>query len=46
MSQVQKMQIGRFEVRKRLGAGLQGKVYLGWDPGLEREVARAGRITF
>ncbi len=39
MSQVQKMQIGRFEVRKRLGAGLQGKVYLGWDPGLEREVA-------
>ncbi len=33
------MQIGRFEVRNRLGAGSQGKVYLGWDPGLEREVA-------
>lgn len=33
------MQIGRFEVRRRLGGGMQGKVYLGWDPNLEREVA-------
>lgn len=39
MNQVRKMQIGRFEVRKRLGGGMQGKVYLGWDPNLEREVA-------
>jgi len=31
--------LGRFEVKKRLGEGLQGKVYLGWDPGLQREVA-------
>ncbi len=39
MNQARKMQIGRFEVRRRLGGGMQGKVYLGWDPNLEREVA-------
>ncbi len=31
--------IGRFEVLARLGRGLQGKVYLGWDPRLQRKVA-------
>lgn len=31
--------IGRFEVHKRLGEGFQGKVYLGWDPELRRQVA-------
>lgn len=31
--------IDRFEVSRLLGKGLQGKVYLGWDPDLERQVA-------
>ncbi len=31
--------IGRFELIQRLGGGLQGKVYLGWDPMLQRKVA-------
>lgn len=34
-----KTKIGRFEVSRRLGEGFQGKVYLGWDPDLERQVA-------
>ncbi len=39
MNQASSTMIGRFEVSKRLGEGLQGKVYLGWDPSLERQVA-------
>jgi serine/threonine protein kinase len=39
MNQANNTRIGRFEVTKRLGEGLQGKVYLGWDPNLERQVA-------
>jgi len=39
MNQASNTKIGRFEVSKRLGQGLQGKVYLGWDPNLERKVA-------
>lgn len=39
MNQTSNTMIGRFEVTKRLGEGLQGKVYLGWDPNLERQVA-------
>ena len=39
MNQTSSAMIGRFEVSKRLGVGLQGKVYLGWDPDLERKVA-------
>ena len=31
--------LGRYELRKVLGRGSQGKVYLGYDPELEREVA-------
>src|SRR5262245_24024251 len=31
--------IGRFEVRKRLGAGAFGTVYLAYDPQLQRELA-------
>jgi eukaryotic-like serine/threonine-protein kinase len=39
MSQTNNAMIGRFEVSKRLGEGMQGKVYLGWDPDLGRNVA-------
>ena len=39
MNQTTSPKIGRFEISKRLGDGLQGKVYLGWDPNLERRVA-------
>jgi eukaryotic-like serine/threonine-protein kinase len=39
MNQASRNMINRFEVSKRLGEGLQGKVYLGWDPSLERQVA-------
>lgn len=39
MNQPGSAKIGRFEVSKRLGEGVQGKVYLGWDPNLERQVA-------
>src|SRR5262249_30052695 len=31
--------VGRFVIRKRLGAGAFGTVYLAYDPQLEREVA-------
>ncbi|NKB38771.1 MAG: protein kinase [Gammaproteobacteria bacterium] len=31
--------LGRFEVQKRLGQGFQGRVYLGLDPVLQRQVA-------
>ena len=31
--------LNRFRITKRLGEGMQGKVYLGWDPELERNVA-------
>ena len=39
MKQSTKAIIGRFEVTKCLGTGMQGKVYLGKDPILERQVA-------
>jgi eukaryotic-like serine/threonine-protein kinase len=39
MNQANSAMIGRFEVTKRLGEGMQGKVYLGWDPDLGRQVA-------
>lgn len=39
MNQAANTKIGRFEVSKRLGEGFQGKVYLGWDPELQRKVA-------
>ncbi|WP_162932303.1 serine/threonine protein kinase [Solimonas sp. K1W22B-7] len=31
--------IGKFEVRRLLGQGAQSRVYLAWDPDLQREVA-------
>lgn len=39
MNQVTSTTIARFDVSKHLGEGMQGKVYLGWDPDLERQVA-------
>lgn len=39
MSQTTNKTLNRFKIKKRLGEGLQGKVYLGWDPELERNVA-------
>jgi serine/threonine protein kinase len=38
-SQTSNKTLGRFQVKKRLGEGMQGKVYLGWDLELERHVA-------
>src|SRR5688572_11792097 len=32
-------QIGRYEIRKNIGEGGMGKVYLAYDPFLDREVA-------
>ncbi|MEN0063478.1 MAG: serine/threonine-protein kinase [Myxococcota bacterium] len=41
------VRVGRYEVRRWLGAGASGVVYAAWDPNLEREIAlkvlRAGR---
>ena len=39
MTQSASAKIGRFEVQSRIGGGMQGQVYLGWDPDLERKVA-------
>lgn len=39
MTRQKKISIGRFEVLRRLGQGLQGRVYLATDPVLERRVA-------
>ena len=39
MTAPSKPKIGRFEVLGKLGGGMQGKVYLGWDPKLQRKVA-------
>ncbi|MBL1141566.1 MAG: HDOD domain-containing protein [Proteobacteria bacterium] len=39
MTQNNNKSIGRFNVGKRLGEGMQGMVFLGWDPSLERNVA-------
>ena len=39
MSEAKKTQLGRFELRKELGRGFHGRVFLAWDPQLEREVA-------
>jgi eukaryotic-like serine/threonine-protein kinase len=39
VTQTTKTTIERFEVTRRLGEGMQGIVYLGWDPDLERNVA-------
>jgi eukaryotic-like serine/threonine-protein kinase len=39
VSQNSQTHIGRFEIKQRLGKGMQGIVYLGWDPKLERHVA-------
>ena len=39
MNQSTKSNIGRFKVTECLGTGMQGKVYLGKDPILERQVA-------
>lgn len=39
MTEPAKNTIARFKISKRLGEGMQGKVYLGWDSELERNVA-------
>ena len=39
MSSAANKTLNRFKITKRLGEGMQGKVYLGWDPELERNVA-------
>ena len=39
MNQSSNKTLSRFKITKRLGEGMQGKVYLGWDPELERNVA-------
>ena len=39
MPQSKSPSLGRFELRSELGRGYHGRVYLAWDPQLEREVA-------
>ncbi|MBI4693024.1 MAG: HDOD domain-containing protein [Gammaproteobacteria bacterium] len=39
MAGSEKPRIGRFEIHALLGSGMQGRVYLGFDPQLERKVA-------
>jgi len=39
MSTTQKPRIGRFELHAELGRGFHGRVYLAWDPQLERNIA-------
>jgi len=39
MSTNQKPRIGRFELHAELGRGFHGRVYLAWDPQLERKIA-------
>ena len=39
MSQTPIGKLGKYEIRKDLGKGAMGVVYLAWDPVLEREVA-------
>jgi serine/threonine protein kinase/tetratricopeptide (TPR) repeat protein len=39
MSQPQHKKLGKYEIRKELGKGAMGVVYLAYDPVLEREVA-------
>ena len=39
MTQAGNNTLARFKITKRLGEGMQGKVYQGWDTELERHVA-------
>ncbi len=39
MTQTANKTLARFKIKKRLGEGMQGKVYLAWDQELERHVA-------
>lgn len=39
MPQTKAPSLGRFELRSELGRGYHGRVYLAWDPQLERKVA-------
>jgi len=39
MPQSKSPSLGRFELRSELGRGYHGRVYLAWDPQLERKVA-------
>lgn len=39
MSTTPKPRIGRFELHAELGRGFHGRVYLAWDPQLERKIA-------
>jgi serine/threonine protein kinase/tetratricopeptide (TPR) repeat protein len=39
MSETPLRTLGKYEIRRELGKGAMGVVYLGFDPGLEREVA-------
>src|SRR3990172_3426698 len=39
MSETPMKTLGKYQIRKELGKGAMGVVYLGFDPGLEREVA-------
>ncbi len=39
MSEIPLKTLGKYQIRQELGKGAMGVVYLGFDPGLEREVA-------